>query len=188
MHPEIVKDSPGECDVCGMPLVRAESLGYVAVDADDKSKPLVIPVTAALVTGTRAIVYVELPGTDEPTFEGREIVLGPRAGDYYLVRSGLKEGEMVVTNGNGVKLPVWSIGIILALIVQIVVFSARFSKLENNSEHIAGNQAETQFVMGNIQEEVRSLNDKMIQHKTWDELKTQDMCDDIDDLQGYHPR
>jgi len=100
MHPEIVKDSPGECDVCGMPLVRAESLGYVAVDADDKSKPLVIPVTAALVTGTRAIVYVELPGTDEPTFEGREIVLGPRAGDYYLVRSGLKEGEMVVTNGN----------------------------------------------------------------------------------------
>jgi Cu(I)/Ag(I) efflux system membrane fusion protein len=52
------------------------------------------------VTGTRAIVYVELPGTDEPTFEGREIVLGPRAGDYYLVRSGLKEGEIVVTNGN----------------------------------------------------------------------------------------
>ncbi len=100
MHPEIVKDNPGECDICGMPLVRAESLGYVAVDADDKSKPLVIPVTAALVTGTRAIVYVELPGTDQPTFEGREIVLGPRAGDYYLVRSGLKEGEMVVTNGN----------------------------------------------------------------------------------------
>jgi Cu(I)/Ag(I) efflux system membrane fusion protein len=100
MHPEIVKDSPGECDVCGMPLVRAESLGYVAVDANDKPKPLVIPVTAALVTGTRAIVYVELPGTDQPIFEGREIVLGPRAGDYYLVRSGLKEGEIVVTNGN----------------------------------------------------------------------------------------
>jgi Cu(I)/Ag(I) efflux system membrane fusion protein len=100
MHPEIIKDELGECDSCGMPLVLAESLGYVAVDADDKSKPLVIPVTAALVTGTRAIVYVELPDTDEPTFEGREIVLGPRAGDYYLVRSGLKEGEIVVTNGN----------------------------------------------------------------------------------------
>ncbi|KHE92690.1 MAG: hypothetical protein SCABRO_01550 [Candidatus Scalindua brodae] len=100
MHPEIVKDSPGECDVCGMPLVRAESLGYIAVDSDDESKPLVIPVSAALVTGTRAIVYVELSGADQPTFEGREIVLGPRAGDYYLVRSGLKEGEIVVTNGN----------------------------------------------------------------------------------------
>jgi len=31
---------------------------------------------------------------------GKEIVLGPRAGEYYVVRSGLKEGEKVVTNGN----------------------------------------------------------------------------------------
>ena len=100
MHPEIIKEYSGECDSCGMPLVRAESLGYVAVDREEVPKPLVIPVTAALVTGTRAIVYVELPDTDQPTFEGREIVLGPRAGDYYLVRSGLKEGEIVVTNGN----------------------------------------------------------------------------------------
>ncbi|MBC8549054.1 MAG: DUF3347 domain-containing protein, partial [Candidatus Brocadiales bacterium] len=100
MHPEIVKSNPGNCDICGMPLVRAESLGYVSVDSKEESKPLVIPVSAALVTGTRAIVYVELPDTDLPTFEGREIVLGPRAGDYYLVRSGLKEGEIVVTNGN----------------------------------------------------------------------------------------
>ena len=29
MHPEIIKDGPGPCDVCGMPLVTAESLGYV---------------------------------------------------------------------------------------------------------------------------------------------------------------
>ena len=36
----------------------------------------------------------------QPTFEGREIVLGPRAGDFYLVRHGLEEGEMVVRQGN----------------------------------------------------------------------------------------
>jgi Cu(I)/Ag(I) efflux system membrane fusion protein len=36
----------------------------------------------------------------EPTFEGREVVLGPRAGDYYIVLSGLGEGERVVTRGN----------------------------------------------------------------------------------------
>lgn len=36
----------------------------------------------------------------QPTFEGREIVLGPRAGDYYLVRHGLESGELVVTQGN----------------------------------------------------------------------------------------
>ena len=64
------------------------------------AKPLVIPVTAALVTGTRAIVYVEVDGAKEPTYEGREVLLGPRAGDYYLVRNGLFEGERVVTNGN----------------------------------------------------------------------------------------
>ena len=100
MHPEIVKDKPGKCDVCGMPLVRTESLGYVSVDPTKADRPLVIPASAPLVTGTRAIVYVEVPGTDKPTYEGREVVLGPRAGDHYLVRAGLAEGEQVVTRGN----------------------------------------------------------------------------------------
>ncbi len=35
-----------------------------------------------------------------PTFEGREIVLGPRAGGNYLVAHGLRDGELVVTHGN----------------------------------------------------------------------------------------
>lgn len=100
MHPEIVKDEPGDCDICGMPLVRAESLGYVSADTAGAAAPLVIPLSAPLLTGTRAIVYVELPKTDEPTFEGREIILGPRAGDYYLVTHGLTEGELVVTAGS----------------------------------------------------------------------------------------
>ncbi|MEJ2701834.1 MAG: efflux RND transporter periplasmic adaptor subunit [Sedimentisphaerales bacterium] len=100
MHPSVIKDEPGKCDICEMPLVKAESLGYVSAEADDSNKPLVIPVTAALVTGTRAIVYVEVPNADKPTFEGREIVLGPRAGSYYIVRNGLEEGQRVVTKGN----------------------------------------------------------------------------------------
>ena len=194
MHPEIVKSEPGQCDICGMPLVRAETLGYIAPETDEQRPPLVIPYSAALVTGRRAIVYVELPvmpegvdtawqgiraaldegslkqihqafavfgdvldrpygrsGTDyarqlwnryadrfathalagqhaaskakaakafgrlepiitslhedfgplgQPTFEGREIVLGPRAGQHYLVKHGLQEGELVVTQGN----------------------------------------------------------------------------------------
>jgi Cu(I)/Ag(I) efflux system membrane fusion protein len=62
--------------------------------------PLVIPKTAPLLTGTRAVVYVEVPGADSPTYEGREVVLGSRAGDYYVVREGLSEGELVVTEGN----------------------------------------------------------------------------------------
>lgn len=226
MHPEIVREVAGDCDVCGMALVRTESLGYVGVDVDNTDAPLIIPVTAALITGgrsagSRAIVYVQidpslltlsgvldwsdllrtisvhragpmarlwallsadlqddlqaadpqyvppaelkhrfvnqinevlasqalfhaddwqttplpseaaglisssstaLTGTsltrlnrlllealfpnalmgarNGPTFQGREILLGPRAGKYFIVRRGLAEGERVVTHGN----------------------------------------------------------------------------------------
>ncbi|MHC4483143.1 MAG: efflux RND transporter periplasmic adaptor subunit, partial [Planctomycetota bacterium] len=102
MHPSIVADNAAACDICGMDLVTAESLGYVVADTSGEP-PLVIPVSAALVTGRkldRAVVYVQKPNVEKPTFEGREIVLGPRAGDYYIVESGLNEGEIVVTNGN----------------------------------------------------------------------------------------
>lgn len=61
--------------------------------------PLIIPATAPLITGRRAIVYVQQPNTDAPMFEGRQVVLGPRAGDYYIVREGLAEGELVVSQG-----------------------------------------------------------------------------------------
>ncbi len=43
---------------------------------------------------------MQVSDTEKPTYEGREITLGPRAGDYYLVEGGLLEGEVVVTRGN----------------------------------------------------------------------------------------
>ncbi len=98
MHPDVVKDKAGTCDLCGMNLVTAESLGQGTVASGEP--PLVIPASAPLVTGIRAVVYVQVPDAEIPTFEGREVVLGPRAGDYYLVKSGLREGEVVVTQGN----------------------------------------------------------------------------------------
>ena len=100
MHPEIVKDGAGTCDICGMPLRTTESLGYVSVDdVSGGEVPLVIPASAPLITGKRAVVYVRVPGKDG-VFEGREVVLGPRAGDYYIVEEGLHEGELVVLSGN----------------------------------------------------------------------------------------
>ena len=100
MHPEVIKDEPGDCDICGMDLVTPESLGYADVQEGDAPLPLLIPVSAALVTGRRAIVYVEVEGQDGLVFEGREVVLGPRAGEHYLVERGLREGERVVVQGN----------------------------------------------------------------------------------------
>jgi len=98
MHPDVVKDRRSTCDICAMDLVTAESLGFVTSGANEP--PFVIPASAPLITGERAVVYVKVPDVNVPTFEGREVVLGPRAGDYYLVKSGLSEGEMVVTKGN----------------------------------------------------------------------------------------
>lgn len=97
MHPEIVKDGPGDCDVCGMDLVPAESLGYVEIPEGEA--PLVVPASSVLRTGKRAVVYVELTDRETPAFEGREVILGPRAGDVFLVTEGLEEGEKVVTKG-----------------------------------------------------------------------------------------
>lgn len=99
MHPDIVKDGPGSCDICEMALEPSESL-YVAQVESPNEPPLVIPASAPLLTGKRAVVYVQVPNTEKPTYEGREVVLGPRAGDYYIVKSGLDEGQVVVTNGN----------------------------------------------------------------------------------------
>ncbi|MFC1582392.1 efflux RND transporter periplasmic adaptor subunit [Planctomycetota bacterium] len=98
MHPEIIKDEPGNCDVCDMPLVKAESLGYVDA-GETQTPPLVIPASAPLITGKRAVVYVRSENSVD-IFKGKEIVLGPRAGDYYIVKSGLEEGETVVVQGN----------------------------------------------------------------------------------------
>jgi Cu(I)/Ag(I) efflux system membrane fusion protein len=99
MHPDIVKDVLGACDICEMPLVTTESLGYVKVHAPNEA-PLVIPASAPLITGKRAVVYVRVPDANKPAYEGRQVILGPRAGDYYIVDSGLQQGDVIVTKGN----------------------------------------------------------------------------------------
>ena len=56
---------------------------------------LLIPVSSVLQAGNRSIVYVE----EGDTYSMREIVLGPKAEDYYIVKSELSLGEKVVTKG-----------------------------------------------------------------------------------------
>ncbi len=100
MHGEIIHDAPGVCDICGMKLAAAQELGYQTV-SEPNQLPLVIPATAPLITGrklNKAIVYIKVAG-EHPSFLGKEITLGPKAGDVYIVESGLMEGEDVVTNG-----------------------------------------------------------------------------------------
>lgn len=63
------------------------------------NKALLIPKTAVLWTGKRSLVYVRVPGRDQPSFISREIELGPDAGKFYVVEKGLDQGEEIVVNG-----------------------------------------------------------------------------------------
>ncbi|MDA3862995.1 MAG: efflux RND transporter periplasmic adaptor subunit [Deltaproteobacteria bacterium] len=56
-----------------------------------------VPASGVLFTGKRSVVYVEL---SKGVYEGRLVELGHRVGDRYLILSGLKENEKVITNGN----------------------------------------------------------------------------------------
>jgi len=60
---------------------------------------LLIPKSSILWTGKRAVVYVSLPDRDSPSFLYREIILGPEAGNFYVVSEGLMEGEVIAVNG-----------------------------------------------------------------------------------------
>jgi Cu(I)/Ag(I) efflux system membrane fusion protein/cobalt-zinc-cadmium efflux system membrane fusion protein len=58
---------------------------------------VVIPATGVLQTGTRQIVFVDQGGG---TLEPREVQLGARVGDHFIVLKGLKAGEKIVTSAN----------------------------------------------------------------------------------------
>jgi Cu(I)/Ag(I) efflux system membrane fusion protein/cobalt-zinc-cadmium efflux system membrane fusion protein len=60
-------------------------------------KQLVIPASGVLQSGTRQIVFVS---RGDGYLEPREVQLGARAGDDFIVQKGVKEGEEIVTSAN----------------------------------------------------------------------------------------
>ncbi|MGH9342364.1 MAG: efflux RND transporter periplasmic adaptor subunit, partial [Terriglobia bacterium] len=58
---------------------------------------VVIPASGVFQTGTQNIVFVDHGGG---YFEPRNVELGPRAGDQFIVLKGLKPGEHIVTSAN----------------------------------------------------------------------------------------
>lgn len=73
--------------------------GILSSSIADKSNELLIPKSAVLWTGKRAVVYVKVPERETVSFIYREVVLGPEAGKYYVVSEGLSEGEEIAVNG-----------------------------------------------------------------------------------------
>ena len=73
--------------------------GILFSKAADKSEQLLIPKTSILWTGKRAVVYVKVPSRKSTSFIYREITLGAETGSFYVVADGLKEGEIIASNG-----------------------------------------------------------------------------------------
>jgi Cu(I)/Ag(I) efflux system membrane fusion protein len=107
----------------GMNL-RPGMLVSAVVEAELPGEQLMVPASSVLWTGPRSLVYVQQEQQDEsarPRFQVREVVLGPRAGDFYVIENhpeerhddeahhpasdlpesaqGIQEGEQVVFNG-----------------------------------------------------------------------------------------
>lgn len=94
------------------PATRTNKVRAEVLNTEDKLKPemfvnariyadigekLAVPESAILDTGLRKIAYILEEGD---ILESREVTLGQKAGGYYEVLDGLKEGDMVVTSGN----------------------------------------------------------------------------------------
>ncbi len=96
MHPQIIRDEPGKCPICGMELVPTSHYGYADAPVE-RPASLHVPRSALLMAGNHSVVYVE----HEPgRFELRSVTIGPILRDQVVILDGLKEGEQVATAGN----------------------------------------------------------------------------------------
>ncbi|QDT44148.1 Cation efflux system protein CusB precursor [Gimesia alba] len=96
MHPQVIRDQPGDCPICGMKLVPTSRFGYTDQPVPQK-KALTVPRSAILMAGDHSVVYVE---TKPGRFELRNVTLGSLLGDTAVILEGVNPGEKVATAGN----------------------------------------------------------------------------------------
>ena len=96
MHPQVIRDEPGGCPLCGMDLIPTSELGYAAEPLPEQLA-ITVPRDAILRTGNRSVLYVE---TEPGRFEIRRVTVGPMNDDEAVIIEGLSEGETVATSGN----------------------------------------------------------------------------------------
>jgi hypothetical protein len=92
MHPNVSADEPGaNCAECGGMELVARVISFRPA-----GQVLSIPETAIVDSGRRRVVFVERMAGE---FEGIEVEIGPRCGDYFPVIRGLSRGTRVVAVG-----------------------------------------------------------------------------------------
>lgn len=96
MHPQVVRDLPGNCPLCDMPLVPAAQLGFSA-EPLPRQQVVTVPRDAVLLAGENSVIYVE---TEPGRFEIRRVTVGPMNRTEAVIVEGLAAGETVATDGN----------------------------------------------------------------------------------------
>jgi hypothetical protein len=92
MHPSVTAEKSGAvCRDCGGMALKPRVITYAPA-----GQVLAVPQSAVVDTGARTVVFVEsMPGM----FDGVEVVLGPRCGDFYSVVRGLEPSHRIATAG-----------------------------------------------------------------------------------------
>jgi len=80
-------------------FLRPEMIVRGVIHSEMGEEKLMVPASSVLWTGPRSLVYVRDTTADTPRFEVKEVELGVRAGDYYVIEEGVEEGEEVVFHG-----------------------------------------------------------------------------------------
>ena len=96
MHPQVIRDEPGDCPLCDMELVPTSQLGYAAKPLPQQ-RVVTVPRDSVLLTGDSGVIYVE---TEPGRFEIRRVTVGPMNDDEAVIIEGLAAGETVATGGN----------------------------------------------------------------------------------------
>jgi Cu(I)/Ag(I) efflux system membrane fusion protein len=73
--------------------------GVISSQLPIAGEAILVPKSAVLWTGKRAVVYVKLPNREHNSFIYREVILGEDAGEFYVIKEGLEEGEEIASNG-----------------------------------------------------------------------------------------
>jgi membrane fusion protein, copper/silver efflux system len=84
------------CAACPPKLKAAPAKYLDRLEPAPAGQVLSVPESAVIDTGTHKVVYVE---SEPGVYEGREVVLGARAGDRFGVLEGLAPGEKVAVAG-----------------------------------------------------------------------------------------
>lgn len=80
------------------PTLKLKPGMFVNVDLKNSmGSQLVVPASAVFQTGTRQLVFLN---HGNGSLQPKEITVGPRVGDSYIVLKGLKAGQSIVTSAN----------------------------------------------------------------------------------------